>query len=87
MKILKNCLIINIELISEVIQIPDSILGMFILAAGTSFPHVLNCAMVAKAGFGDMAISACIGSNIFDICIGIPLPILIRCCNFISFVK
>jgi hypothetical protein len=30
--------------------------------------------IVARAGFGDMAVSSSIGSNIFDVLVGLPLP-------------
>ena len=32
---------------------------------------------VAKQGFGDKAVSSSIGSNVFDICIGLALPWLL----------
>ena len=34
--------------------------------------------MVARDGFGDMAVSNAIGSNVFDIDLGLGLPFLIR---------
>lgn len=40
------------------------------LAAGTSVPDLLTSVIVARKGFGDMAISSSIGSNIFDITVG-----------------
>merc|ERR1712113_959095 len=42
--------------------------------AGTSVPDLLTSVIVAKAGNGDMAVSSSIGSNIFDILVGLPLP-------------
>ena len=33
--------------------------------------------VVAKQGFGDKAVSSSIGSNVFDICIGLALPWLL----------
>lgn len=54
--------------------IPDPVMGLTILAAGTSIPDLLSSVAVAKRGFGDMAVSSSIGSNIFDILIGLPVP-------------
>merc|ERR1712054_177625 len=48
--------------------------GLFILAAGTSIPDCLSSVAVARRGHGDMAVSSSIGSNIFDILIGLPVP-------------
>jgi len=54
-------------------------MGLTILAAGTSVPDLLSSYVVARQGKGDMAVSSSIGSNIFDILVGLPLPWLIRC--------
>merc|ERR1719326_565546 len=54
--------------------IPDSIMGLTLLAAGTSIPDCLSSVAVARRGHGDMAVSSSIGSNIFDILIGLPVP-------------
>lgn len=35
--------------------------------------------VVAKQGKGDMAVSSSIGSNIFDVTVGLPLPWIIYC--------
>ncbi|KAJ8028924.1 Sodium/potassium/calcium exchanger 5 [Holothuria leucospilota] len=54
--------------------IPDVVLGYTVLAVGNSVPDALASVMVARNGYGDMAISNSIGSNIFDIllCLGLP---------------
>ncbi|CAK9005813.1 Sodium/potassium/calcium exchanger 2 (Na(+)/K(+)/Ca(2+)-exchange protein 2) (Retinal cone Na-Ca+K exchanger) (Solute carrier family 24 member 2), partial [Durusdinium trenchii] len=54
--------------------IPDPVMGLTIIAAGTSVPDLLSSLAVAKRGFGDMAVSSSVGSNIFDILIGLPVP-------------
>jgi len=45
-----------------------------VLAAGTSIPDLLSSYIVARHGEGDMAVSSSIGSNIFDVTVGLPLP-------------
>ncbi|MCC6710770.1 MAG: calcium/sodium antiporter [Candidatus Pacebacteria bacterium] len=55
-------------------KIPSVIIGLTILAAGTSIPDLLASINVAKKGKGDMAIANAVGSNIFDIAIGLGLP-------------
>jgi len=54
------------------------ILGFTILAAGTSIPDAVSSVAVAKQGEGDMAVSSSIGSNIFDILVGLPIPWTIK---------
>ena len=58
----------------DVLGISQQVMGLTVLAAGTSVPDLLTSVAVAKQGFGDMAVSSSIGSNIFDILIGLPLP-------------
>ena len=55
-------------------NIPQEIMGLVFLAAGTSVPELFACIIVAKKGQADMAVSASIGSNIFDVLVGLPLP-------------
>merc|ERR1719453_538297 len=58
----------------KIYQVRDSIMGVTLLAAGTSIPDCLSSIAVARRGHGDMAVSSSIGSNIFDILIGLPIP-------------
>merc|ERR1712093_630013 len=60
-----------------VVGIPDAVMGLTFLAAGTSVPDLLTSVVVAMKGEGDMAVSSSIGSNIFDVTVGLPLPWLI----------
>ena len=62
------------EIIGGTLGIPDVIMGLTVLAAGTSVPDLLSSVIVARRGSGDMAVSSSIGSNIFDILVGLPFP-------------
>jgi Ca2+/Na+ antiporter len=42
------------------------------------FQDALSSVIVARDGFGDMAVSNAIGSNVFDIDLGIGLPFVIK---------
>jgi sodium/potassium/calcium exchanger 2 len=57
--------------------IPTVVMGLTVLAAGTSVPDLLSSVIVAKQGEGDMAVSSSIGSNIFDVAVGLPVPWLV----------
>lgn len=63
-----------VSTIGATLGIPVYIMGLTILAAGTSVPDLLSSVVVAKAGKGDMAVSSSIGSNIFDVTVGLPVP-------------
>merc|ERR1712054_703730 len=54
--------------------ISSFIMGITFLAMGTSVPDALGSIAVAKDGEGDMAVSNAIGSNVFDICMGLGVP-------------
>lgn len=59
---------------AHILGIPSVIIGLTVLAAGTSIPDLLSSMIVAKKGQSGMAISNGIGSNIFDILFGLGFP-------------
>ena len=65
------------EMFGLVLGIPSEVMGLTFLAAGTSVPDLLSSVAVARKGLGDMAVSSSIGSNIFDVTIGLPIPWLL----------
>lgn len=67
-----------VTIISTTLDIPDYIMGITFLAAGTSVPDCMASLIVARQGMGDMAVSNSIGSNIFDILLGLGFPWALR---------
>ncbi|XP_066460436.1 sodium/potassium/calcium exchanger 2 isoform X2 [Eleutherodactylus coqui] len=63
--------------VGETMGITEEIMGLTILAAGTSIPDLITSVIVARKGLGDMAVSSSVGSNIFDITVGLPMPWLL----------
>ncbi|KAK1864027.1 hypothetical protein I4F81_006578 [Pyropia yezoensis] len=57
-----------------IVGIPAAVLGVTVLAAGTSVPDALASVSVARAGKGDFAVSNALGSNCFDVGIGLGAP-------------
>jgi K+-dependent Na+/Ca+ exchanger-like protein len=53
------------------VGVPEAIIGLTVLAVGTSIPDLLSSLVVARQGKGDMALSNAVGSNIFDILVGL----------------
>jgi len=62
------------ELVGLATGLPSTVLGLTILAPATSIPDLLSSILVARKGEGNMAVSSSIGSNIFDILVGLPIP-------------
>merc|ERR1712062_548890 len=66
-----------VELLGEILKINHFTMGLVVIAVGTSVPDALSSILVARDGFGDMAVSNAIGSNVFDIDLGLGFPFLI----------
>merc|ERR1719235_2835371 len=56
----------------------STVMGFTFIAAGTSIPDAVSSVAVARMGEGDMAVSSSIGSNIFDILVGLPIPWMVK---------
>ncbi len=63
--------------LATAIGIPPVIISLTLLAAGSSAPDLIASINVAMKGRGDMAVSNAIGSNIFDILVGLSVPWLV----------
>lgn len=98
----RSSLMLQVTIISHTLDIPDYIMGITFLAAGTSVPDCMASLIVARQGkqpppsadgtccevwlclfrsspgMGDMAVSNSIGSNIFDILLGLGFPWALR---------
>ncbi|KAK4884587.1 hypothetical protein RN001_000858 [Aquatica leii] len=65
------------NIVGKTVRIPPEVMGLTFLAAGTSIPDLITSVIVARKGFGDMAVSSSVGSNIFDVTVGLPVPWLL----------
>ena len=63
--------------LSNVLGLPPLIVSLTILAAGTSAPDLIASIDVAEDGRGTMAVANAVGSNIFDVLVGLGVPWLI----------
>jgi Ca2+/Na+ antiporter len=72
--LLATIMVWMVDRFGKAYNIRDSIMGITLLAMGTSIPDCLSSIAVAKRGHGDMAVSSSIGSNIFDVLVGLPVP-------------
>jgi K+-dependent Na+/Ca+ exchanger-like protein len=63
--------------VSGILGIPEVIIALTVVALGTSVPDLIASLVVARQGRPGMAINNAIGSNIFDILIGLGFPFLL----------
>jgi Ca2+/Na+ antiporter len=63
--------------LADALNIPPVIVALTILAAATSVPDLLSSVIVSRQGRGEMAVANAVGSNVFDILVGLGLPWLI----------
>lgn len=63
--------------IAEALNVSQKIISMTIIVIGTSLPELTITILSAKKGEFDMAIGNIIGTNIFNICVVLGLPITI----------
>jgi K+-dependent Na+/Ca+ exchanger-like protein len=63
-----------IELGSCTLKMSPVIMGVLFLSIGTSVPDAIGSMFAAREGEADMAIANAIGSNVFDILLGLGLP-------------
>lgn len=61
--------------IAETIGISERIISLTIIALGTSLPELVTTVMAAKKGESDLLVGNIVGSNIFNICIVLALPV------------
>ena len=53
--------------VSTLLNIPDSFIGLSIIAIGTSLPELITSISAAKKGIGDLIFGNIIGSNIYNL--------------------
>ncbi len=63
--------------IAEMFGVSDLVIGLTIVAIGTSLPELATCLTAAKKGEADIAIGNIIGSNLFNLLAVLALPGLI----------
>ena len=55
-----------------------TLIGMVLIGFGASIADLMQCYAVSVKGYGSMAISNSVGSQILNICIGLGLPWFIK---------
>ena len=71
-----NILIELLIAISTLMNIPDSFLGITLLTYGNSLPDLMLNLSLVKLGYGEMALSGSIAGPLFNLLIGLGLPLI-----------
>ena len=71
-----NLLVDNASAFAASVGISQKIISVTILSIGTSLPELVTTVVAARKGENSMAIGNIVGSNIFNICIVLGLPIV-----------
>ncbi|CAF0817872.1 unnamed protein product [Rotaria sp. Silwood1] len=67
-----------VVIVGFTLNIPDSIMGLTVLAFGSSIEEMFSAIVMTRRGHPEMAIAGSIGSNVFDILMGLGIPWLFR---------
>lgn len=65
------------SILARTIGISDKIIGMVIIGIGTSLPELVTSIITVKKGDFDFTIENIVGTNIFNICVVLGLPVII----------
>ena len=71
-----NILIDLLITIANLMNIPESFLGITILTYGNSMPDLMLNLSLVKLGYGEMALSGSIAGPLFNLLIGLGLPLI-----------
>lgn len=71
---LSYVLVESAVVLSNALGLPPVIVSLTLLAAGTSAPDLIASIDVARDGRGGMAVANAVGSNIFDVLVGLGVP-------------
>lgn len=72
-----NLIVDNVEQLAISIGISQKIISVTVISLGTSLPELITTVISAKKGENNMAIGNIIGSNIFNTCVVLGLPVAI----------
>jgi cation:H+ antiporter len=70
-----NVVVENVAAFAASVGISQKIISVTIIAVGTSLPELVTTVTAAKKGENNMAIGNIVGSNIFNICVVLGLPV------------
>lgn len=67
----------NAVVVAQALNVSEKLISMTVIVIGTSLPELVMTSTAAKKGEFELAVGNIIGTNIFNICIVLGLPILV----------
>jgi cation:H+ antiporter len=65
-------------LLARTLGISPYIVGLALIGIGTSLPEIAASIHAARTGHIDLVLGNVFGGNVFNICIGLGLPMLVK---------
>lgn len=75
---LTHYMVVWVTAVGCYLEVSAIFMGLVVLAIGTSVPDALGSMIAARGGEANMAIANAVGSNVFDILIGLGIPWVFR---------
>lgn len=72
-----NLVVNNATDIAKILGLSERLISLTIIAVGTSLPELVTTIVSAKKGEQDLLVGNIIGSNIFNICVVLGIPVVI----------
>jgi cation:H+ antiporter len=73
-----DVLVLSVVNIASIFGVSELVLGMTVVALGTSLADIATAVAAARKGHGDLAVAGCLGANIFTLLIVMGLTTLIN---------
>jgi cation:H+ antiporter len=73
-----HVLVLSVVNIASILGVSELVLGMTVVALGTSLADIATAVAAARKGHGDLAVAGCLGANIFTLLIVMGLTTLIN---------
>jgi cation:H+ antiporter len=64
--------------VAEALNVSKAVIGLTIVAIGTSLPELATCIMAVRRGHTDLAMGNIVGSNIWNILLVLPVTVLVQ---------
>jgi Ca2+/Na+ antiporter len=71
-------LIAPVSVLAHTMGISPYIIGLTVIGIGTSLPEIAASIQAARTGHIDLVLGNVFGSNVFNICIGLGLPMIVK---------
>lgn len=72
-----NLVVNNVSIIAKILGLSDRVISLTIIAFGTSLPELVTTIVSSRKGELDLLLGNIIGSNIFNICVVLGVPVAI----------